>query len=564
MINICYQAVQAQNQQAIDSLKTVLVESENDAEKTSTLLELTDQLINNTPNEALAYAIQALEIAEQINLTKAISASLNKISNIHLNKGEFKLAMTQASRALKVAEKNNHVQEIIIAQKNIGFIYNKLGDYAKSSKYFFICLKLSEEFGDDEQIASSLNSIGYSYFDQKNYEKALEYYMRSLDIAREANIKNSIASGLNNVAAALGGLGYSEQYRSYVMEAIRINKEIGHSRFLAINYLNLGNYFKNEGIADSSFYYFQNALNLAQEIENTPLELRVRINMASLNYDQGNIDKSLSEALFNLQIAQEKGYKKDIYYTSNLLEKIYTLNNDFENVMKYNYLGSAVKDSLDLNDKQTELSKLELIYEFEKNEQEQKANQKRKDLIYLLIGITLLFILALVLFSLRQHKMKSKISNLEKHKLLDEIDIKNKELTSNVMSLMKKNEMINTFSSQLLEIEQDAVKDKTKKSIRRISKELRKSVESEILGEFEIRFNQVHVEFYDKLLKQFPDLSPNEHRLCAFLRLNMSSKEISELTGQRIETLDTARWRLRKKLNITNTKTNLVTFLSEI
>ena len=62
----------------------------------------------------------------------------------------------------------------------------------------------------------------------------------------------------------------------------------------------------------------------------------------------------------------------------------------------------------------------------------------------------------------------------------------------------------------------------------------------------------------------FPDLSPSEQRLCAFLRLNMSTKEISELTGQRISSLETARYRLRKKLGITNSHINLITFLNNI
>jgi DNA-binding CsgD family transcriptional regulator len=63
---------------------------------------------------------------------------------------------------------------------------------------------------------------------------------------------------------------------------------------------------------------------------------------------------------------------------------------------------------------------------------------------------------------------------------------------------------------------------------------------------------------------KYPDLTQSELKLCAFLRLNMSTKEISELTGQRILTIDHARYRLRKKLGISNSEINLVTFLSQI
>jgi len=53
-------------------------------------------------------------------------------------------------------------------------------------------------------------------------------------------------------------------------------------------------------------------------------------------------------------------------------------------------------------------------------------------------------------------------------------------------------------------------------------------------------------------------------KLCAFLRLNMTTKEIAELTGQQIHTLENARYRLRQKLGITSSDVNLVTFLAQI
>jgi DNA-binding CsgD family transcriptional regulator len=66
------------------------------------------------------------------------------------------------------------------------------------------------------------------------------------------------------------------------------------------------------------------------------------------------------------------------------------------------------------------------------------------------------------------------------------------------------------------------------------------------------------------LRKQYPQLSPADEKLCAFLRLNMSSKEIAAITQQSIKSVEVARARLRKKLNLTNTSSNLVTHLSNL
>jgi DNA-binding NarL/FixJ family response regulator len=73
----------------------------------------------------------------------------------------------------------------------------------------------------------------------------------------------------------------------------------------------------------------------------------------------------------------------------------------------------------------------------------------------------------------------------------------------------------------------------------------------------------VHIGFYEVLQANFPELTQNDLKLCAFLRLGLATKEIGELTNQRIETIEHSRYRLRKKLGIGNTDTNLVVFLSQ-
>ena len=98
----------------------------------------------------------------------------------------------------------------------------------------------------------------------------------------------------------------------------------------------------------------------------------------------------------------------------------------------------------------------------------------------------------------------------------------------------------------------------------KVIKELEKTREANLWDEFEIRFLQVHQGFYDRLQQACPSLTPNERRLCAFLRLNMSSKEISAITGQSPNSIKVARNRLRQKLGITNADMGLVGFLADI
>ncbi len=80
--------------------------------------------------------------------------------------------------------------------------------------------------------------------------------------------------------------------------------------------------------------------------------------------------------------------------------------------------------------------------------------------------------------------------------------------------------------------------------------------------EFEYRFQQIYSGFYERLNQEHPDLTLNERRLCAFLKLDMTTKEISDITGQSIRAVNMARFRLRQKLNLTNTDREIFDFLS--
>lgn len=82
--------------------------------------------------------------------------------------------------------------------------------------------------------------------------------------------------------------------------------------------------------------------------------------------------------------------------------------------------------------------------------------------------------------------------------------------------------------------------------------------------EFELRFLQVHLDFNKKIHALSPKLSSSERRLCYFLLLDMSTKEIATITGQTIRAVELGRIRLRKKLGLTNTETRLFDFMSNV
>lgn len=130
------------------------------------------------------------------------------------------------------------------------------------------------------------------------------------------------------------------------------------------------------------------------------------------------------------------------------------------------------------------------------------------------------------------------------------------------MYMIRKNELITSVFEKLIQSKL-LFKKENQKIIDEIIRDLQSSTDDDVWTEFEVRFQQVHNDFYTKLNERFPNLSANEKRLSAFLRLNMSTKEISAITYQSPNSITVARSRLRKKLGL-DTDENLISFLETL
>jgi tetratricopeptide (TPR) repeat protein len=549
----------------IDSLEVALYKESNTQKKMDILIELTDLLLSFDPDKALDYANQTLELADKNNNLESKLLAYLQIGEIYWSKSDFRTSLEIGNKAKSLAEnldlEREYAESLILISRN----FSDLGDYEKSSDLNFQALVIFEKLDDKKGIGKALNRVGYDYFEQENYDKALEYYLQSLAVAREIQDLVGISRGLNNVAAVYGNKGEYKNFEANIKEAVEINKKIGRRLWEGINYLNLGSIYRDEKVFDTALYYYRKAGEIFTELNHLTKLTAIYTSLSMYYSELENHDSSLYYANLSYELGKKNNLKKTVYNAAKQLHKIYFDRNDFANSYTYSMIEHNMKDSLDIENSRTRLSQIELLYEFDKIEQENKIKQQRREYTYIISGTGIVFLLILlVIIIITRNRLKRKNEEIEKRKLKSELEIRNKELASNVMTLMRKNEILSEIADKLMDIRNEAVKEETKSAIKRIARELQHTTDNEIWEEFEIRFRQVHGEFYEKLITQFPDLSPNEQKICAFLRLNMSTKEISELTGQRINTLEIARSRLRRKLGIANTNTNLVTFLSQI
>lgn len=104
---------------------------------------------------------------------------------------------------------------------------------------------------------------------------------------------------------------------------------------------------------------------------------------------------------------------------------------------------------------------------------------------------------------------------------------------------------------------------KGKAKVYDIIRDYQSSLMEQSWQQFEVQFSEVHKEFENNLNERFPKLTPNEKRLCTFLRLNMTTKDIASITYADVNSINVARTRLRKKLGL-DREENLITFLGNI
>ena len=135
------------------------------------------------------------------------------------------------------------------------------------------------------------------------------------------------------------------------------------------------------------------------------------------------------------------------------------------------------------------------------------------------------------------------------------------------MNLVQKKEFLLKIKEELNKINQINKSGKETIETSELKKILRSLTEDEKLNDeweqFSIHFNKVHGDFLIILKEKFPDLKPHELKLCAYLRMNLSSKEIAHLMSISVRGVEISRYRLRKKLQIP-TDVNLFQFLFEI
>ncbi|MFK8163065.1 MAG: LuxR C-terminal-related transcriptional regulator [Lewinella sp.] len=158
----------------------------------------------------------------------------------------------------------------------------------------------------------------------------------------------------------------------------------------------------------------------------------------------------------------------------------------------------------------------------------------------------------------RERETELEMIRINNQRLQQDIDNKNREMAISTMSLVKKNELLQQIKDNLLE------KQDPQQRIREVIKTIDRNIdEVETWNLFKDAFENADRDFFKKIKDLHPELTPNDLKLCAYLRLNLSSKEIAPMLNISPRSVEVKRYRLRKKMNL-DAKDKLVVYIMEI
>lgn len=335
---------------------------------------------------------------------------------------------------------------------------------------------------------------------------------------------------------------------SYLNNAIVHQKELGLTTYLISSYLNIADVYIKTNNLDTANYFAQEALNLATEKENISLQIQALLTQSSL----AKIDKNYALSL-------------------ELLEK-----------------ADLLKDSIQQLDNKKKMENWEKIYELEKIHTINNSIIDKwdpKTILLIMTGIvTILICLIIILYLTNKNKdqkiERTKLSEIKHQKELSErfateeeknkemqkeIDLQNRQLTTYTLEKIRFNELISDINSELKQVLLE-INPRSKEHKERIQNLLKKLAQLDIHDnwqEFQYYFEQVHPCFYERLEAQFPSLTARDKRLCAFISLGLTTKEIATITFREVRSCESSRNRLRKKLGV-SAEVDLTKFIGEI
>ncbi|MFK7926091.1 MAG: tetratricopeptide repeat protein [Bacteroidia bacterium] len=471
--------------------------------------------------------------------------------------------------ALEIAKILPYESGKAFANRVIGVSHWVRGNLDLAFSFLIDASDLYQEIGDSLGLANSMLNLGMAYADQQNQSVAAKKYQDALAIFSALEASSRVATTYTKIAdLSIQKEDYDEAYEQ-LQNALAIHKDNAFLYGIAEANGKLGKIALARKDYNGAISYLLLAVE-AGEKRNDQVGQADHFQAIGLAYLQkGDLNQADTYLRSSMAIADSfklRKIQRDVYET---FKDLAIRRGDFEEAYGFAERYVEIKEELFNEEKSNIIANMEAKQAFKAKEKELEIAQKNLDLLIqenkadnllkvsLILG--LLSIVAII-WGLLQRKTKLLEKNqkdLQKaanktHELEETIIAKEQELVSYTFNFVQKNELISSLKAELKALKPD-LNDNNRAKLDALGKKIDAALRvDKDWSDFRKHFESVHPQFIKRLNQEYPDLTKNEFKLIALLRLNLSSKEISAILGISPDSVKTARYRLRKKLGLNN------------
>ena len=431
-----------------------------------------------------------------------------------------------------------------------------------SDKAIDTYIKILKLNPDSSTVANVHFNLGMIYSNMRLNNKALKSYKKSLEIYKQLNINyqtpniyGSIADiyNYNTFEYEKAEEYYKQAINSYILLDIVSQKSIQGIQSLSVLHHNLGRLYIFQNKYNRAEENLFQSLNLAKEISDSLGIVQTSIIIGELY----NTIKSYDKAYIILKDFESIYSDYPFYIQAEYLRewtKTLAAKDDFKQSYLYSKKYIDVRDSMYTYQSLAMVAEAEDKYNKEKLEAElkyQTQKSKSRYLTVIVFIISALLITVVLLYILVRKNNRMKIEHLNRELIQKDLDVKRNQLLN---ASIKHTEKINTLNEINSDLKQFILNEKLQQqSIRSLQQIISKTESGTKVSrweEFETRFSELHNDFFERLTAKHPNLSVNERKICAMLRLNMSNPDIANLLAIETKSVNVAKSRLRQKLNL--------------
>lgn len=556
---------------------------------------------------ALEYFNQALRIAEKAQDKIGICNYLIAVGNTVKNLGDIRKSDEAYERSLDIARELQNKGLIIKTLVNLAQNHSRKSNHAAAAKALREVIFISKEIGDVYVLSAAYDKMSVIYNLQGNYPAALEYSLMALQINEQSHNEIGMLGNLIAISGIQYGQNDFQAALKTAQEAFSLAESRKDSFRMALSLTNMGDIYLSSDTS-AAVRCFQRSLAM-NEYGDLTLRVEILTSLGTiytgrkefcqaltyleealtyarenhLTYSTGNVLNKIGELYFaQKQYAQAEGYaRKALGYAEDakslelkrdickLLSDIYAVTGQFSKAYLSHTCYKSLYDSVLNKESIRKIAMLESSYEYNKEKQAyeaEKANHEyeissqRQIITFLVISVILVLVLSFHIY--RGNKLKKKVLRLEIENMNYELESNQKKIAAATLRLVQKSAQ-DTHNVKVLEKMKTRTPEESRDDINALITDYKLQSCNSDWEEFELQFEKIHTSFYEKLDECYPTLTPNEKKLCAFLKLNLSNKQITQITHQSEDALKKARLRLRKKLEL-DRDINLSTFIQAL